>query len=202
MCRHVERLAQFHPDSVAILTGRRGERTASEARQLVVEGMREVAATARRLNVPLVLEPLRAGPEILVSTIHEAVQLIEEVGAGNVGVLADAWHLWDQPQLRDDVRNHRDRIWAVQLNDTRTPNRGWSDRVLPGDGSIDLIAFVRLMDEFGYSGWYDVEILSGEGTLENEYPDSLWKLDPGYLTTEAVRRVHALLKGARSHDNR
>ena len=42
------------------------------------------------------------------------------------------------------------------MNDWRDPTRGWCDRVLPGDGTIDLRAVLRTLRQAGYDGWYDV----------------------------------------------
>lgn len=198
MCRHVERLARFEPDCVAVLAGRPGDRTAAEARRLVVHGLRRVAAAAGRVGVRLVFETVRPGDGVLFSSIEDTARLIDDVGADNLGILADAWHLWDQPALREAIQAHRDRIWAVQLGDAHRPIRSFADRVLPGDGGIDLVAFLSLLKEAGYDGWYDIELLSDDGTLGNAFPDSLWKRDPRELTKEAATRFRALLEGRTS----
>ena len=30
----------------------------------------------------------------------------------------------------------------------------------------------------GYDGWFELEVLSDDGTFGNDFPDSLWKRDP------------------------
>ena len=40
------------------------------------------------------------------------------------------------------------------------------------------------LERGGYQGWYDLEVLSDNGTFDIDYPDSLWKLPP----EELVRR--------------
>jgi sugar phosphate isomerase/epimerase len=57
--------------------------------------------------------------------------------------------------------------------------------VLPGDGVADLPALVGALDEAGWSGWYDVEIFSDNGTFGNAWPDSLWDVPPETLVRSA-----------------
>ncbi len=199
MCRNIERLAAFQPEFVAVVAGREGGRSSSEVREILVRSLRRVADCARQSGVRLVFEPVRPGPEIPIGTISETARLIQDAQVSNVGILADAWHLWDQPTLRDDVHAHRDLLWAVQLGDSHKPIRSFADRVLPGDGGIDLVSYLQVLREVDYDGWYDIELLSDDGTLGNDYPESLWKRDPGDVSSEAVARVRALLEGRPIH---
>lgn len=53
-----------------------------------------------------------------------------------------------------------------------------SQRVVADDGVARLDELVPAMQDAGFDGWYDVEIISGAGRFGCELPDSLWKLDP------------------------
>jgi sugar phosphate isomerase/epimerase len=75
----------------------------------------------------------------------------------------------------------------VHLNDHRDPTRSWCDRVLPGDGIGRVTAFLGALDAGGYDGWLEVEVFSDDGRFGNDFPDSLWKLDP----VELVRASRA-----------
>lgn len=57
-------------------------------------------------------------------------------------------------------------------------------QLLPGDGVADIPAILGALDDAGYQGWYELEIMSDDGLYGNDFPDSLWKLDP----VELVRR--------------
>ncbi len=199
MCYHVERLSHFQPDFVALVAGRQGGRSPREAGAILRKGLRRVADCARQAGVRLVFEPVRPGPEVLIGTIPETARLIEDAGVDNVGILADAWHLWDQPTLREDVSTYRNLLWAVQLGDAHKPIRSFADRVLPGDGGIDLVTYLQVLREVDYDGWYDIELLSDDGTWGNDFPESLWKRDPNEVSLEAVARVRAMLAGRRIH---
>jgi sugar phosphate isomerase/epimerase len=55
--------------------------------------------------------------------------------------------------------------------DRRNPTQGWADRVLPGDGTLDLPGMLRALEAAGYNGWYDLEVLSDNGMFGNNYLD-------------------------------
>lgn len=181
LCASVHRLAAFSPSAVVCLTGPAGDRDPDEARALVVDGLRTVAAEAARAGVRLALEPFqREGIEdwSLVSTLAEAAELIDEAGVEEVvGIQFDVWHLWNAPGLLDEIPRYADRIAGVHVNDWRQPTRGWADRVLPGAGAADVPAILGALDAAGWDGFYDLEIFSDDGTFGNAYPDSLWALD-------------------------
>ena len=76
MCASLRRFARFEPDCVLCLTGAAGEREEVEARELVVDGLRRLAATADSAGVRLGLEPIHASQRdglTLVTTIPETL---------------------------------------------------------------------------------------------------------------------------------
>jgi sugar phosphate isomerase/epimerase len=82
----------------------------------------------------------------------------------------------------------------VHVSDRREPTRSHFDRVLPGDGVLDLAAAFRAVEASGYDGWYDVEIFSDNGAFGDSFPDSLWDVDAAVLARrarESVERVAA-----------
>jgi sugar phosphate isomerase/epimerase len=179
--RSLHRLAPFNPSGVVCLTGP-GDRTT------VVDGLREIGAEAARLNLRLGLEPFqREGIEdwSIVNTLTEAVDLIDEVGSDAIGVQFDTWHLWNTPDLLDEIAQYADRFVGVHVNDRREPTRGWADRVLPGEGGIDLPTILGALDRAGWNGFYDLEIFSDNGAFGIAYDDSLWDVQP----TELARRA-------------
>jgi sugar phosphate isomerase/epimerase len=185
LCSAIRRLAVFDPVSIMVLTGPPGEDPA-HTRRIVVEGLRAAADVAGEIGVTLGLEPYRRDAGSIITTLSETLELIEEIGATNVGIIYDTWHFWDLPGVLDDLRKHVDRLVCIQVNDWREP-RGWADRLLPGDGIIDLPSIFNTLDQAGYAGWYDVEIFSDNGVFGNTYPDSLWNVEAGELAKRSVR---------------
>lgn len=191
----IRRLAPFRPSAVVCLTGPAGPLDEPAARRVVVEGLRAVADEAAQAGLRVGLEPMSASFRdewTTITTLPEAVDLIDEAGAENLGATLDTWHLWDSPGLLEEVRRHASRIVAVHVADWREPTRGWCDRVLPGDGAIDLPSILDALRAAGWAGCYDLEVFSDNGAFGNAYPDSLWDVEAGELSrrgAEAFRRV-------------
>ena len=169
------RLAAFEPESVVCLTGAVGELDPLEARKLVANGLREVAAAAREAGVRLGLEPAGASVSI-VATVAETLELLAEAELDNVGVMADTHNLWDEtPEALAAIAA---RVTGLHVADVpREPGR--DDRVLPGEGGTRSAEHVRALAEAGWDGFLDVEIFST--------PDRFW----GLPAAEAARRAYA-----------
>jgi sugar phosphate isomerase/epimerase len=172
ICVSVARLAELEPSCVFFLTG------PGDDRATVVEGIGRIAEAGARHGVRVALEPIHPSQaEVLspVSTIDEAFELIGDV---DVGILFDTWHL--------DGLSHPDRIYAVHVAERREPTRSDFDRHLPGERSR---AAVRALVAAGFDGWFDVEVMSDNGTFGNAFPDSLWDLPVDELARRAVESV-------------
>ena len=190
ICADIRRLAPFGPRCCICVPGPEGAFEPQEAWAVAVAGFKEVARAAGELGVTVALEPMHSSirPEFsLVTTIPEAVAMLADVAEHNTGIVVDVWHVWDTPDLFDHLRRHASQIVGVHVNDWRVPTRSWCDRVLPGDGAADLDGILRALIDGGYDGWYELEVLSDDGTFGNDFPDSLWKLDPAEVV-EAGRR--------------
>jgi sugar phosphate isomerase/epimerase len=173
LCRSLHRLAPFAPSGVVCLTGPGDDRDA------VVEGLRTIGEEAERAGVRVGLEPVnRVGGEnwTMISSLGEAVDLLDEADRPALGIQFDTWHLWNTPTLLEDIELHAERFVGVHVADWREPTRTWADRVLPGDGVADLPAILGALDRAGWDGYYDLEIFSDNGAFGNAWPDSLWEI--------------------------
>jgi sugar phosphate isomerase/epimerase len=189
ICASLHRLAPFEPSGVVCLTGPGDDRDA------VVEGLRTIGEEAERAGVRVGLEPInRVGGEnwTMISSLAEAVELLEAADRPALGIQFDTWHLWNTPSLLEDVEREADRFVGVHVADWREPTRDWADRVLPGDGVADLPAILGALDRAGWDGYYDLEIFSDNGSFGNAWPDSLWDVPAAELARkgrEAFERV-------------
>jgi sugar phosphate isomerase/epimerase len=184
LCASVHRLAAFRPSAVLCFTGPAGDRDPDEARRIAVDGLRRIAREAEAAGVRLALEPFqREGLEdwSLISTLDEAAELIGDVGSDAMGIQFDVWHLWNSPDVVEEIPRYAHLIAGVHVNDWREPTRGWADRILPGEGAADLPAILGVLEEVGWEGFYDLEIFSDNGVFGSAYPDSLWDLDADEL---------------------
>jgi sugar phosphate isomerase/epimerase len=194
----MRRLALFEPQGFVCFTGPEGERTPAEARRIVAEGLRAIEDESAGLGVPVGVEPMSAHTRsewTIVTSLDETAELLEETGT-ELGITFDTWHLWDTPGLQDELARHGDRIVNVHVNDRRPEASGWSDRVLPGEGIIDLQAVLGALEAAGWDGLYELEVFSDDGTFGNHYEDSLWQLAPVELARRARESFSAALDGS------
>jgi sugar phosphate isomerase/epimerase len=178
----LHRLAPFGPSGIVCLTGTGEGRDPDEARAIVADGLRELGREAASLGLTVALEPYQrdgGGQWSIVFDVPEALELLADAGdAPSLGLQFDVWHLWNTETVFDDIPAHVDRFAGVHVCDRRVPTRGWADRELPGRGDAGVPAILRALDDAGWSGLYDVEVFSDDGTFGSAYEDAYWKLEP------------------------
>jgi sugar phosphate isomerase/epimerase len=182
LCASIRRFAAFNPVGVMVLSGAPGADPVAD-RRTVVEGLKAAADAAGEAGVTLGFEAIRKDAGSLISTMPEMLGILEDIGAPNIKIIFDTWHFWDLPGILDDLRKYADRFICIQVNDRRRP-RSWADRLLPGDGDLDLPGFFGALESGGFKGWYDLEVFSDNGMWGDAYPDSLYNVKP----TEAAER--------------
>lgn len=177
LCASVRRFAAYRPEAVCILAGAPGAGSEAESWSLVVSAFKRVSEVAEDAGVRLALEVISPGAAgSLVPTISRALELIADVGAANLGILLDTWHSADEPP--DEITSHVDRIAGIQVCDRTPESRGRFDRALPGRGVLPVEQIIRTAEAAGYDGWYELEILSDDGTFGDALEHSLWRQPP------------------------
>lgn len=170
----VRRLAVFEPQAVCLLAGAPQDDDDAGSRRRVVEAFRKASAVAADVGVQLAVEVISPGSAgSLVRSIPQAADLITDVGADNIGVLLDNWHIADEPL--ENIATYIDAIVGIQVCDRAPDSRGRFDRALPGEGVLDVEGVIRTAHRAGYRGWYELEIFSDDGTFGEPVPDSMWQ---------------------------
>jgi sugar phosphate isomerase/epimerase len=182
ICASAQRLAKLGAPAIVCLTG------PGDDRDTIVEGLRTIGDEAQRAGVRVGLEPInRVGGEhwTTISALDEAAELLDDADHPALGIQFDTWHVWNTPNVVEDIARYRDRIVGVHVADWRDPTRKWADRVLPGDGVGDLPRLLGALDEAAWDGYYDVEIFSDNGAFGDAWPDSLWDVPTEELASAA-----------------
>jgi sugar phosphate isomerase/epimerase len=171
----IRRLARFEPATVFVITGPARDLGADHARELVVQSLRELQEVATEAGVLLSIEPMREENRkswSQICSLAETVDLIEDVG-GELGIVYDMWHMWNTPDVLPMTEKHGSRVTGVHVCDHREPTRSELDRLLPGDGTIDMPAMVAALEKGGFTGWWDLEVFS-----DAAFPDGIWRRPP------------------------
>ena len=162
-----------------------GSRDLAGARERVAEALAELAPYARARGVRLAVEPLHpmyASDRCVVSTLGQALALAERFPAEEVGVVVDTYHLWWDERVPGQIARAgtAGRIASFQVADwvTPLPEGVLLGRGQLGDGSVDLRAFRRAVDEAGYEGSVEVEIFN----------PALWERDGAEVVRETAER--------------
>ena len=126
-----------------------------------------IAGLAGTLEAPDVTIAVEFNWSPIVRSLHSAVRVVERADHPRVGVLFDPAHYYVTPTKFEHLTAGTVRwIKHVHLDDMRDKPGELShcnaDRVLPGQGVLDLPAIIARLEEFGYDGWYAIEMFSEE----------------------------------------
>lgn len=182
LCASVARLAAYDPECVACLAGPLGGRPVEEGFEIVTGGLALVAEAAHAAGVRVGFEPIHASQRDsagFVNTLADTDVLLSAVGAPELGLLLDTYHVWDDPTVLSWIAANPDRIAGVHVCDW--PSRDRTDRVLPGDGISRTGVIVAALAAAGWDGALDVEIFST--------PELFW----GLPVDEAARAAYAAI---------
>ena len=157
------------------------------ARADVHDGIAATLAYARGVGMPLAIEPLHpmyAADRACVNTLEQALDLcdaLDPARSGALGVAVDAYHVWWDPKLEDQIRRAgAERLLAFHVCDWLVPTRDLlNDRGMMGDGVIDLPQMRGWVESAGFAGYSEVEIFSAE---------DWWKRDGGEVLDTCIRR--------------
>ncbi|HEY3739866.1 MAG TPA: sugar phosphate isomerase/epimerase family protein [Bryobacteraceae bacterium] len=145
-----------------------------ELRRIYKARLGECARILARSHCRLGLEflgPLhirRAFPNEFIWKMNEMLEFAKELGS-NAGLTLDAWHWYHAGGTTDDIiKAGKDRIVVVHFDDSpKLPPEEIRDnqRLLPGEGVIDLVGFLHALDKIGYQDSLSVEVF-GRGLKE------------------------------------
>lgn len=118
---------------------------------LLLEEMRIIAERALNENVLVYLEPLNRYESRLINRVEEGVRFLEELGAENVYLLLDTFHMnIEERSIEESIRFAGGRIGHFHVAD--------SNRLAPGMGHLDFVRVLHALKDTGYTGFISAEI--------------------------------------------
>ena len=144
-----------------------------ELRRIYKARLSECARILARSHCRLGLEflgPLhirRSNPHEFIWKMPEMLEFAKECGS-NAGLTLDAWHWHHAGGTVSDILNAKGRIVVVHFDDSaKLPPEEIRDnqRLLPGEGVIDLAGFLKALQTIGYKDSLSVEVF-GRGLKE------------------------------------
>jgi sugar phosphate isomerase/epimerase len=114
--------------------------------------LQECSKNAEEHNILLLIEPMnRYGPG-LITTIAEAIRIINEIGSPNIKIVADSHHMnIEESSICESIRQAKGYLAHFHASD--------SNRLAPGQGHIDYSEIAATLKEIGYNGFLSAEIL-------------------------------------------
>jgi hydroxypyruvate isomerase len=132
------------------------------ARAIFVNNLRYSCAEAAKHNITVLMEPIntRDIPGYFLNTQAEAHAIREEIGADNLKVQMDFYHVQIvEGDIAMKVRRYLPHIGHIQI-------AGVPERNEPDTGEINYPYLFNLLDELGYAGWLGCEYRPAKGTVE------------------------------------
>jgi len=112
------------------------------------------------------------GKHNTVYDLPGTLELIQRTGRDNIGLLVDVYHCYTTNASNADIAALKDeQIVHVHVNDAPkgVGRAGAKDgeRVLPGEGEIDLPGFLGALQQLGYTGYIATEVLAAQDIASN-----------------------------------
>lgn len=124
----------------------------AQSMRYLVDSIQACAGAAAPYGVRFALEPINRYETDLIHTAAEGLDLIEQVGADNFGLLLDTFHMnIEEPQIEGSLRACGGRLFHFHVAD--------SNRWYPGAGHLDFPSIFHTLGELGYAGFVSGEFL-------------------------------------------
>lgn len=118
----------------------------------LIEALQACCSTAAENDVCLALEPLNRYETDLIHTVADGLDLLDHIGADNMGLLLDTFHMnIEEPSIEESIRACSERIFHFHVAD--------SNRWHPGAGHLDFASILEALFATGYQGFVSGEFM-------------------------------------------
>lgn len=126
--------------------------THAQAMDWLIGALCQCCEAAMLNGIRLALEPINRYETSLINNVEQGLEIIERVGAVNLGLLLDTFHMnIEEPVIENSIRQCGDRIFHFHAAD--------SNRAYPGAGHIDFRSLLQVLYATGYQGFVSGEFL-------------------------------------------
>ena len=178
----VDEAAALGAPMIVLVCGADPGQALETSREQIREGIETVLPYAIEHGVKLAIEPLHpmyADTRSAVNTMAQANDMAEAIGSDHVGVAADVYHLWWDPDLEQQLMRcgQNGNLFAFHICDWMSPTVDFlNDRGLMGEGCIPIRKIRGWAEAAGFQGFNEVEIFS----------DRLWAEDQSEFLDKIV----------------
>ncbi len=181
----IDEAAELGAPMLVLVCGAEPDQVLEESRKQIQGGIESLIDHASQRKVELTIEPLHpmyADTRSAINTLHQANEMAEAIASEWVGVAVDVYHLWWDPDLKNQIYRCRenDNFSAFHICDWNVPtNDMLLDRGLMGEGCIPIDRIKKWVLDAGFEGYHEVEIFS-EKFWKTDQKDFLDKIVKSY----------------------
>ena len=182
----IDEAAALGAPMIVLVCGADPGQSLATSRTQIQHGIETILPYAMENGVKLAIEPLHpmyADTRSAVNTLGQANDMAEAIASDHVGVAADVYHLWWDPDLEKQLlrcgkNNH---LYAFHICDWMSPTVDLlNDRGLMGEGCIPIQEIRGWAEAAGFRGYNEVEIFS----------DRWWAKDQGKFLDKIVEQYY------------
>lgn len=162
----IDEAARINAPLLVLVCGADPGQSLIRSREQIQEGIETLLPYAQDSGVKLSIEPLHpmyADTRSAINTLSQANTMAEAISHPSVGVAVDVYHLWWDPDLKDQIircGEHKN-LHAFHICDWKSPTSDMlNDRGLMGEGCIPVREISDWVHAAGFEGFIEVEIFS------------------------------------------
>lgn len=180
-------------ESLVLVCGASEGQSPLTNRDQIRDGIAAISQEAADAGIDLLIEPLHpvyCGNRSAVPTLKVANDLCEEIGAANVKVAVDVYHVWWDHELERELARCAKNGWlaAYHICDFKAEQSDpLLDRGIMGEGCANLAEIDQwVIGDNGFKGMREVEIFSSHW----------WAKDQDVFLDEILKAYDAIYQGA------
>lgn len=143
----------------------RRDATLTVWRRRLSDSLKLLTETAEAFGTQIAIEPLAVTDAAWSAVIGlgEVDEILSYFPA--VTVVPDFWHIWADQQLGRIFRAHGSKFPVVHVADVDPENP--RERIAPGDGVAELTRQLRILQDSGFAGWTELEVIPATNSTED-----------------------------------